>query len=548
MTGVYRDPALPEVRPLHSADDFQFALTEHQRDQLYGYLFPEDESTLNPEGSNLQSNQYERGVIGVITESTGRTRTTYLLHHLIPPETEDDVFTENRGRGERLFFGGPYKARAMMEAEDVRGGGLIYFHSHPGWSAYPSNADLDADRDRLHDAATNIQRSNEHIPLAAGIVAQRKQRETGTREWSIRGYDFSGEEKKTDVTPVSASSIRVVGPSFQKLTTAHSSSSGRGDGSHNLRQQDSTLELWGERGQKVLAGLTVGVVGCGGVGSLLAEQVARLGVGEAVFVDFDRIKPANLNRAYGATQKDAENQEYKSDVARRESNRSATARGFESRSVVGSIVEDDLEEYSALGDILDYDIILNAADHHWARMVLDNVSRAHLIPVIDGGTDLRISEQRRGLAPGASSEINVTAPEHPCLECMGAWMWGTREEGVNREQRPPEDRGAEEEIYVHAPDSEDEGPRAPSVVTTNGVVASLMMERFTALVLGTTEETVIGGQRYLPAFGTVVWREDNQDRIVSCDDSCNRANLTGCGDGAELQTGTDHDLRQELNL
>lgn len=50
-----------------------------------------------------------------------------------------------------------------------------------------------------------------------------------------------------------------------------------------------------------LARVTVGVAGCGGLGSHAALALARLGVGRMVLVDFDVVEPTNLNRqAYNA--------------------------------------------------------------------------------------------------------------------------------------------------------------------------------------------------------------------------------------------------------
>jgi len=45
---------------------------------------------------------------------------------------------------------------------------------------------------------------------------------------------------------------------------------------------------------------TVGIAGCGGLGSHIAIALARLGIGTLVLADFDIVEPSNLNRqAYG---------------------------------------------------------------------------------------------------------------------------------------------------------------------------------------------------------------------------------------------------------
>ncbi len=40
----------------------------------------------------------------------------------------------------------------------------------------------------------------------------------------------------------------------------------------------------------------VGIAGAGGLGSVVAENLARAGVGKLVIADFDLIEPSNLNR------------------------------------------------------------------------------------------------------------------------------------------------------------------------------------------------------------------------------------------------------------
>ncbi len=43
---------------------------------------------------------------------------------------------------------------------------------------------------------------------------------------------------------------------------------------------------------------TVGIVGCGGLGSNCAAALVRLGIGKLIIADFDRVDHSNLNRQY----------------------------------------------------------------------------------------------------------------------------------------------------------------------------------------------------------------------------------------------------------
>ena len=43
---------------------------------------------------------------------------------------------------------------------------------------------------------------------------------------------------------------------------------------------------------------TVGIAGCGGLGSNCAVALARVGIGKLIIADFDIIEESNLNRQY----------------------------------------------------------------------------------------------------------------------------------------------------------------------------------------------------------------------------------------------------------
>jgi sulfur carrier protein ThiS adenylyltransferase len=50
--------------------------------------------------------------------------------------------------------------------------------------------------------------------------------------------------------------------------------------------------------KKRLSGYTVGIAGCGGLGSNCAVALARVGIGRLVLADFDVVSESNLNRQY----------------------------------------------------------------------------------------------------------------------------------------------------------------------------------------------------------------------------------------------------------
>jgi molybdopterin-synthase adenylyltransferase len=63
------------------------------------------------------------------------------------------------------------------------------------------------------------------------------------------------------------------------------------------------LKTISETDQEALASSTVAIVGCGGLGGYIAEELARLGVGHLILIDGDKLEVSNLNRQIMATEK-----------------------------------------------------------------------------------------------------------------------------------------------------------------------------------------------------------------------------------------------------
>src|SRR6266403_1068077 len=73
----------------------------------------------------------------------------------------------------------------------------------------------------------------------------------------------------------------------------------------------------GKTSASILDSTQVAIVGLGGGGSHVAQQLGHLGVGEFVLVDPDVVENTNLNRLVGATQQDVAKSASKAAVAGR---------------------------------------------------------------------------------------------------------------------------------------------------------------------------------------------------------------------------------------
>jgi hypothetical protein len=134
---------------------------------------------------------------------------------------------------------------------------------------------------------------------------------------------------------------------------------------------------FGHRMTADLSKLTIIVVGCSGTGSIVIEQLARLGVGRLILIDPERVEHKNLNRIPNATWSDAEEGLMKVDVARR----SIEAMGL------GTIVETyatNLVDRTAVEAVAGGDLIFGCVDSAEARDVLNRISAYYLLPYRGG--------------------------------------------------------------------------------------------------------------------------------------------------------------------
>lgn len=491
----------------------EFALTEKQLGDVLDRLF----------GDRAHRREDpERGFLAAIFTATGATRRTLLLGQIVEPEAGDVYWSRKGG----LVMTHHYYSRALSVIESLPGAGLLNVHSHPrprtGVSPPgPSEQDLATDARELCFVSRALP---EGRATAAAIV-------TPGGGVSVREYKFRRPRSKQEALSPEfglagaeiafAQRVRVVGPGLRILRGDPTGKLLRAD--IDVKMTESSILLWGERGQAILSELTVGIAGLGGVGGIVAEHLARLGVGALVLVDYDRLDDGNFNRSQGATRAEAASRLPKVEVYRRIAREAATAPKFQV-----SLLRESAAESAGLKTLLDCDIVVSAADDAFARQVLDHMAYTHLIPVIDGGTTL-VPDSASMLLVAGKSQVVAAGPGHACLECQGVY---TQEEAtVARESATWGD-------YINARAGGGQRTkrelRAPSVICNNGLVASVIGLRILAIALRVTPATLCGTQRYYVEDGTLAW-----GAIKECKPGCPKSSWGGIGDAHFIPVGVD---------
>lgn len=497
-----------------AANEFHLAMTEDVQDDIERILFE------NPETSD----EMERGVICVITRSSGRKRVSYLVHEVLEPDPGDITY------GGSVQFDRDYRYEAIKRARELGDdAGILYVHTHPNLMGddealpNPSTGDLEtAEEDLFQDAC----RLSDESPLGIAIVKDT------SRKWRVIGYEFetpsTPEERESAAYSADsaryydADAVRVLGESLAEYPTTKGTEGVGGSAAPvDKETQESSMNLFMEQGQEQLNALRVGLVGAGGGGSILAEHLSRMGAGEVVVVDYDHLEPANLNRAQGATKADVDARRPKVEIAARLARLGATAPKFEVDPIEASITE-HRQQHGAARRLLDCDVILHAAEGEWPTRVLDEIAHAHLIPVISGGSNLL--SNNGVLDEKAYVQNMVSGPGQLCQHCVRHW---TRD-GANAEMEDPE-AGGDDGYNVGV---ELDGEREPSTNAINLIVAGQMLLRLQDYVLG-----VSGHQFGIREFTPATWHMD--EGLTSCNDDCPMKPIVAKGDNYQLVLSSD---------
>ena len=232
---------------------------------------------------------------------------------------------------------------------------------------------------------------------------------------------------------------------------------------------DRQIRAFGMSGQKILSGLRVSIVGVGGTGSAVAEQLARPGLDDFVLVDHDKFSVSNRTRMYGSYA-------HATDLHKTEIVRENICRISPGAAV--ATVPKNVISQRTLDRLKNCDVVFGCVDAHAPRSVLNETAHQFFIPVIDVGVGI---DAKDGRIAGGTVRMTLSGPSLPCLYCTGV----IRPETIQAESLSTGDRKSRlREGYIQGAGNDDD---APSVVSLTSMAASYAVLFLKVLLFFITE-------------------------------------------------------------
>jgi len=235
---------------------------------------------------------------------------------------------------------------------------------------------------------------------------------------------------------------------------------------------DRQVRFFGAPGQRRIRDARVVIMGCGGLGMHVVQQLAYLGVQRWTLLEHDDVDDTSLNRLVGAGPGDID--EPKLGIAER---------------IVRSVQPDanidpidgflgDLDQAEHVAQrVAEADLVIGCFDKETPRLIATELCSRHGIPYLDAATE--IIDDENGLSYGG--RVVASYDGRGCVACLGV----LDQQELSRESLTPKQRAEFDRMYgIDRGDLEGSGP---AVVTLNGVVGSLAATEAMMLLTGLRE-------------------------------------------------------------
>jgi hypothetical protein len=363
--------------------------------------------------------QPETGCILLVASNNHDANPSLLVNDVLEPKPGDFVRQEHAA----LSFGSHYLRRALLAMRARNLAGLLTVHTHPRakdvveFSAYD-----DASDPELMANLYDLQPEGMFGSMVVGAAS------TAARLW------------RSDGTCSTLSEMVVVGEELRGLPL-----NGMAVQSTNPNAIfDRALPLTGAGALSRLSKMRIGVVGVSGTGSLVVELLLRAGAGEIVIFEFDKADETNLNRVLHMRMSDVAIQRLKSE-------RTAEVIAESGLPTRVTIIEGgDIRDDAVADELRGCDVLFGCVDRDWPRLILCEVAYQYLIPLIDLGTEIGLSQTE---VQSLDTRVSYIAPGRPCLLCAGV----VKQERITLEGYSDEelkrilDMGYNENIRLNSP-------------------------------------------------------------------------------------------------
>lgn len=227
---------------------------------------------------------------------------------------------------------------------------------------------------------------------------------------------------------------------------------------------DRNIRFFGTEGQHKLADAHVAIVGVGGLGTHVVQQLTLLGVGRLTLIDHEELDETNRNRYIGVRHNDPIPGSWKVDIGER------LAKEINPGICVAPIHQ-SLVSHQAFEAVIKADYVFGCLDNEGARLILNGICAAYSRPYFDLASDI--------LPDGSyGGRVCVAWEGQGCIICYGELDVAQAQADLET----PEARVNRDAIYGVPREALDQA--GPAVVSINGVIASLATTEFMLGVTG----------------------------------------------------------------
>lgn len=435
--------------------DVELRFAQKQWDELYGHLYSGD------------GGEHAAVVLAALVDRPGQTPRLLVRDVLLAVDGVDyGTSPEGHGRLSATFIN-----RAIVRARNER---LVYMHVHNhGSDRSVEFSEVDyASHKRGYPALLDIAKG---MPVGALVF--------GLRSLQVDLWWSRTERGRLK-------HCTVVGSRIMRFYSSPS----RAPRAAYRPSVDRQVRFLGEAGQAQLAGARVAIVGLGGVGSMVVQDLARMGVGHLLLIDTDKFEETNLSRVVTAVFDDISRKPPKTELAARYAKQV-------NPNVQCEMLDADVAYDDVADKLIDCDFIFLCADTMRARLVVNAIVNQHFVPAVQVGSKILLGKEG-GKLEQFYSVVRHMRPGCGCLMCNGL-ISGYR---LAIEEKSEEDWRAQN-YGTESPN--------PSVITLNGIGASRATHDFLMDFVGTDVNRPSAGYYMYDVFKGL-WLKTNPRQDADC--------------------------------